>query len=82
MFQLYDIAYQMYHTNKRDFNNDQAWLHYAGALVSAGVRNVGVNSGASDSSTCTTTAGNPTVSTSTTGSSSGIFSTRYLLIII
>ena len=33
MFQLYDIAYQTYHTAKRDFNNDHAWLYYAGALV-------------------------------------------------
>ena len=34
LFQLYDFAYQTYHTAKRDFNNDHAWLHYAGALVS------------------------------------------------
>lgn len=34
MFQLYEIAYQTYHTAKRDFNNDHAWLHYAGVLVS------------------------------------------------
>ena len=34
MFQLYEIAYQTYHTAKRDFNNDHAWLYYAGALVS------------------------------------------------
>ena len=33
LFQLYDFAYQTYHTAKRDFNNDHAWLHYAGALV-------------------------------------------------
>ena len=33
MFQLYEQAYQTYHTCKRDFNNDHAWLHYAGALV-------------------------------------------------
>ena len=33
MFQLYEIAYQTYHTAKRDFNNDHAWLYYAGALV-------------------------------------------------
>lgn len=34
LFQLYEFAYQTYHTAKRDFNNDHAWLHYAGALVS------------------------------------------------
>ncbi len=34
MFQLYEIAYQTYHTAKRDFNNDHAWLYFAGALVS------------------------------------------------
>ncbi len=33
MLQLYEIAYQTYHTAKRDFNNDHAWLYYAGALV-------------------------------------------------
>ena len=33
MFQLYEIAYQTYHIAKRDFNNDHAWLYYAGALV-------------------------------------------------
>ena len=33
LFQLYDFSYQTYHTAKRDFNNDHAWLHYAGALV-------------------------------------------------
>ncbi|MEW8546426.1 MAG: hypothetical protein AB2693_23150 [Candidatus Thiodiazotropha sp.] len=37
LFHLYDFAYQTYHTAKRDFNNDHAWLHYAGALVSASV---------------------------------------------
>lgn len=34
MFQLYEIAYQAYHTAKRDFNNDHAWLYFAGAMVS------------------------------------------------
>ena len=34
LFQLYDFAYNTYHTAKRDFNNDHAWLHFAGALVS------------------------------------------------
>ena len=33
LFQMYDFAYRTYHTAKRDFNNDHAWLHYAGALV-------------------------------------------------
>nr|XP_042908090.1 trafficking protein particle complex subunit 8 isoform X2 [Parasteatoda tepidariorum] len=31
MFQLYELAYQAYHTAKRDFSADQAWLHFAGA---------------------------------------------------
>lgn len=31
MFQLYEVAYQAYHNAKRDFNADQAWLHFAGA---------------------------------------------------
>ncbi|XP_060558094.1 trafficking protein particle complex subunit 8-like isoform X2 [Ruditapes philippinarum] len=35
LFQLYDFAYQTYHTAKRDFNNDNAWLHFAGALEMA-----------------------------------------------
>lgn len=34
LFQIYDFAYHTYQTAKRDFNNDHAWLHYAGALVS------------------------------------------------
>jgi len=34
MFQLYELAYQIYHSAKKDFNNDHAWLHYAGAMVS------------------------------------------------
>lgn len=36
MFQLYEIAYQTYQTCKRDFNNDHAWLYFAGATVSFG----------------------------------------------
>ena len=42
MFQLYDLAYQTYHTAKRDFNTDHAWLYYAGALVSKimGIQNL------------------------------------------
>ncbi|XP_076111682.1 trafficking protein particle complex subunit 8-like isoform X2 [Mytilus galloprovincialis] len=35
LFQMYDFAYRTYHTAKRDFNNDHAWLHYAGALEMA-----------------------------------------------
>ncbi|XP_060083234.1 trafficking protein particle complex subunit 8-like [Ylistrum balloti] len=35
LFQMYDFAYQTYHTAKRDFNNDHAWLHTAGALEMA-----------------------------------------------
>jgi hypothetical protein len=32
-FQLYDLAYQIYHAAKKDFSNDQAWLQFAAALV-------------------------------------------------
>ncbi|XP_071092381.1 trafficking protein particle complex subunit 8-like isoform X2 [Haliotis cracherodii] len=35
LFQMYDYAYHTYHTAKRDFNNDHAWLHFAGALEMA-----------------------------------------------
>ncbi|KRT81734.1 hypothetical protein AMK59_5774 [Oryctes borbonicus] len=35
MFGNYSAAFQAYHTAKRDFNADQAWLHYAGALEMA-----------------------------------------------
>lgn len=35
MFGNYSAAFQAYHTAKRDFNTDQAWLHYAGALEMA-----------------------------------------------
>ena len=35
MFQMYDLANQTYHTAKRDFSTDHAWLYYAGALVSS-----------------------------------------------
>lgn len=41
LFQMYDFAYRTYHTAKRDFNNDHAWLHYAGALV--GLENISLN---------------------------------------
>ena len=33
MFQLYELAYQIYHAAKKDFNNEHAWLHFAGAMV-------------------------------------------------
>ncbi|XP_037085007.1 trafficking protein particle complex subunit 8-like [Pollicipes pollicipes] len=35
MFGHYDLAYQAYHTAKRDFNGDSAWLHFAGAVEMA-----------------------------------------------
>ena len=35
MFQLYELSYNKYHDCKRDFNNDHAWLHFAGATVRA-----------------------------------------------
>lgn len=35
MFQLYELSYQIYHSAKKDFNNDHAWLHYAGAMEMA-----------------------------------------------
>jgi hypothetical protein len=31
--QNYELAYTCYHSCKRDFQNDHAWLYYAGALV-------------------------------------------------
>ncbi|XP_033625745.1 trafficking protein particle complex subunit 8-like [Asterias rubens] len=37
LVQLYELAYTSYHTAKRDFGNDQAWAHYAGALEMAAV---------------------------------------------
>lgn len=33
MFHMYEQAYQTYQLLKRDFNNDHAWLYYAGTLV-------------------------------------------------
>jgi len=33
MFRLYELAYQIYHASKKDFNNEHAWLHFAGAMV-------------------------------------------------
>lgn len=35
LVQLYDTAFTWYHTAKRDFHNDNAMLHYAGAVVRA-----------------------------------------------
>uniref|UniRef100_A0A5K4F1E8 Trafficking protein particle complex subunit 8 n=1 Tax=Schistosoma mansoni TaxID=6183 RepID=A0A5K4F1E8_SCHMA len=31
LFQQYEVAYQTYNVLKRDFQNDSAWLHHAGA---------------------------------------------------
>ncbi|CAL8073746.1 unnamed protein product [Calicophoron daubneyi] len=31
LFQQYEVAYQTYNVLKRDYQNDSAWLHYAGA---------------------------------------------------
>ena len=33
MFQLYDQAYSVYHTLKKDFESDKSWLYCAGAQV-------------------------------------------------
>nr|XP_023020027.1 trafficking protein particle complex subunit 8 [Leptinotarsa decemlineata] len=35
MFGNYSLAFQAYHLAKRDYNTDQAWLYYAGALEMA-----------------------------------------------
>lgn len=35
MFGHYTLAFQAYHSAKRDFSADQAWLYYAGALEMA-----------------------------------------------
>ena len=35
MLQCYDLASKNYDSLRRDFNNDKAWKHYAGALVSS-----------------------------------------------
>ena len=34
LVQNYELAYNSYHTAKRDFNNEHAWFYFAGALVS------------------------------------------------
>lgn len=31
----YELAYNSYHSAKKDFESDQAWLHYAGATEMA-----------------------------------------------
>jgi hypothetical protein len=35
LFGLYSYSLQLYQTLKKDFLNDQAWLHHAGALEMA-----------------------------------------------
>lgn len=35
MFHAYNLAYSAYHSAKRDFSADGAWLYYAGALEMA-----------------------------------------------
>ena len=40
MFRLYELAYQIYYAAKKDFNNEHAWLHLAGAMV---VHNISLN---------------------------------------
>lgn len=35
MFGAYALAFTAYHSAKRDFSADAAWLHYAGALEMA-----------------------------------------------
>lgn len=35
MFGHYTPAFQAYHLAKRDYNTEQAWLYYAGALEMA-----------------------------------------------
>ncbi|XP_067931715.1 trafficking protein particle complex subunit 8-like [Watersipora subatra] len=37
MFQLYDQAYNVYHTLKKDFESDKIWLYCAGAQEMAGL---------------------------------------------
>ncbi|KAK3085582.1 hypothetical protein FSP39_005648 [Pinctada imbricata] len=37
LFHMYDFAHHTYHAVKRDFNNDNAWLHFAGALEMASI---------------------------------------------
>lgn len=37
MFGNYSMAYQSYHTAKKEYQNDQAWLYFAGTLEMAGL---------------------------------------------
>ncbi|XP_025115248.1 trafficking protein particle complex subunit 8-like isoform X3 [Pomacea canaliculata] len=37
LFQMYEFAYNTYHAAKKDFNNDHAWLHFAGSLEMASI---------------------------------------------
>ncbi|KAK7505350.1 hypothetical protein BaRGS_00003512 [Batillaria attramentaria] len=37
LFQMYEFSYNTYHAAKKDFNNDHAWLHFAGALEMASI---------------------------------------------
>lgn len=34
LLQNYDLAFQTYHSVKKDFQGSSMWLHYAGAVVS------------------------------------------------
>ncbi|CAK9294710.1 unnamed protein product [Gordionus sp. m RMFG-2023] len=37
LFQCFQTAYSLYHTAKKDFQSDQAWIYYAGAVEMAGI---------------------------------------------
>lgn len=37
LFGAFSFAYQLYHSLKKDFLNDQAWLYHAGSLEMAAV---------------------------------------------
>lgn len=37
LVQNYELAYNSYHTAKRDFNNEHAWFYFAGALEMAAI---------------------------------------------
>ena len=39
MFQNYEMAFKHYYASKRDFQTDQAWPFYAGALEMAAISN-------------------------------------------
>ena len=36
MLQSYELAFQSYHTVKKDFQGASAWFYYAGAMVGGG----------------------------------------------